>query len=353
MLNIMSINVNGLRASVLTGKSAKNGYGLKNLIEEAKNDDLDIDILCLQELKATSTEIDNAISYLEIDSDRFYMAEDLDKKGHAGVGIAVLNQSIEVLDVRTPFDDINNFPQRQQIKSSGRWIEVDIKTSRNNLVTIICAYIHHADSPTATRKATKSELESGSKKDVLIGREISKTTMNNKHLFMQNITNRIRHLNSQNKRIIMVGDFNIAHHKIDIKNADGNKTKAGFLPQERAWLDLWFNEDVDISKTIDKYKFDKNIDYQSPKECEVEFKRGYLGLIDICRKLWGASENSRTYTWWTYMGRAFDNDAGWRIDYHAISKDLEKYALKAKVYKQPSYSQRYTDHAGVLVSYDL
>lgn len=353
-IKVASINVNGIRAATLTGKSAKFGYGLKEWIQSSKPD-----VIAIQELKAIEEEIEPVLDYLEIPSENFYMQSDLIKKGHAGVAVAVLSPNIKTINVNTPFEGIK---KTEQYLTSGRWIELDLnvedftKNSEIRELTLISAYIHHADSPTATRKASKSELEKGSKKDVLVSREFSETTMNNKHNFMKLLTERIRELSSKN--LIIAGDYNIAHQNCDIKNYSGNQTKAGFLPEERAWLDLWLakksknsENDPVLKDAFYTFKYNPKIEYHTPKRCYSEFMEGGLGLHDVCRELWG--KNKTEYTWWTYMGRAFDNNAGWRIDYQFASEHVARCAKTAVVEKQPSYSNRWTDHAPLMVEYNL
>src|SRR5699024_1147434 len=78
----------------------------------------------------------------------------------------------------------------------------------------------------------------------------------------------------------LTGDINIAHTEWDIKNWKGNRKSAGFLPEERAYLDRLMEEH---------------------------------GWVDVHRTLHG--DGPGPYTWWSQRGKAFDNDAGWRIDY--------------------------------------
>ena len=57
------------------------------------------------------------------------------------------------------------------------------------------------------------------------------------------------------------------------------------------------------------------------------------------------------YTWWSYRGRAFDNDAGWRIDYHAAAPGLAQRATAARVERAAEHTGRWSDHAPVTVTY--
>lgn len=115
----------------------------------------------------------------------------------------------------------------------------------------------------------------------------------------------------------VAGDFNIAHTEADLKNWRGNKKTSGFLPEERAWLtDLYTDEFVDVVRAL-------HPDQDGP------------------------------YSWWSYRGKAFDNNAGWRIDVHMATPSLAQTARDAHVEKDPSYDTRMSDHAPVTVTYDI
>ena len=59
------------------------------------------------------------------------------------------------------------------------------------------------------------------------------------------------------------------------------------------------------------------------------------------------------FTWWSWRGKAFDNDAGWRIDYQLATPDLADAAVSATVDRAATYAERFSDHAPVVVEYDL
>jgi exodeoxyribonuclease-3 len=120
------------------------------------------------------------------------------------------------------------------------------------------------------------------------------------------------------REVVVMGDWNIAHAEIDLKNWRTNQKNSGFLPEERAWLSQVFDE---------------------------------AGYVDVQRKL--DPQGPGPYTWWTYRGQAFDNDAGWRIDYQITTPGLADRAIEAKVERAASYETRWSDHAPVTVVYDL
>ncbi|MBQ0925036.1 exodeoxyribonuclease III [Saccharopolyspora endophytica] len=122
---------------------------------------------------------------------------------------------------------------------------------------------------------------------------------------------------SAGREAVVCGDWNIAHREVDLKNWKANQKSAGFLPEERAWL------------------------------TEV-FESGYT---DVVRNL--HPEGPGPYSWWSYRGKAFDNDSGWRIDYQVATPGLAERATTAVVERAPSYDKRWSDHAPVTVAYDF
>ncbi|MEV1078411.1 exodeoxyribonuclease III [Streptomyces sp. NPDC050211] len=117
------------------------------------------------------------------------------------------------------------------------------------------------------------------------------------------------------REVLVCGDWNIAHQQADLKNWRGNTKNSGFLPEEREWLSSVFDEYVDVVRAL-------HPDVEGP------------------------------YTWWSYRGRAFDNDAGWRIDLAVASDGLAKRAVKAFVERAASHEERWSDHAPVTVVFE-
>jgi exodeoxyribonuclease-3 len=114
------------------------------------------------------------------------------------------------------------------------------------------------------------------------------------------------------RHYVICGDWNIAHKKIDIKNWRGNQKNSGFLPEERAWMSEVF---------------------------------GPVGLADAFRHV---DQREEQYTWWSNRGRAWDNNTGWRIDYHVTTPAMAKLARRAEIYKD----ERFSDHAPLILDYD-
>ncbi|WP_055586056.1 exodeoxyribonuclease III [Streptacidiphilus griseoplanus] len=119
------------------------------------------------------------------------------------------------------------------------------------------------------------------------------------------------------QEVLVCGDWNIAHREADLRNWRANQKSSGFLPEERAWL----------TRVLD------------------------AGYVDVVRRLHPETEGP--YTWWSYRGRAFDNDSGWRIDYQFATPGLAERAVRAQVERAASYDTRWSDHAPVTAVYDL
>ena len=115
------------------------------------------------------------------------------------------------------------------------------------------------------------------------------------------------------RELILVGDINIAHKEIDLKNWKGNQKNSGFLPEERAWMTSLFDE---------------------------------IGLVDVFRTL---NPHPEQYTWWSNRGQARANNVGWRLDYHLATPDIAALARKEHIY----LDERFSDHAPLTIDYDF
>lgn len=117
------------------------------------------------------------------------------------------------------------------------------------------------------------------------------------------------------RRVVVAGDWNIAPDERDIKNWKGNLKNAGFLPHEREWVAA----------------------------------RLSAGWVDVAREHHG--DVAGPYAWWSWRGKAFDNDAGWRIDYHLASPALAAQATSTVVDRADAYDLRWSDHAPVTAEF--
>jgi len=92
-------------------------------------------------------------------------------------------------------------------------------------------------------------------------------------------------LRDQGRGLIITGDFNTAHNEIDLKNPGPNSKRSGFLPVEREVLDRMIQ----------------------------------MGYVDTFRHF---HPDTVKYSWWSYRFNARKNNAGWRIDYFFVTRDL-------------------------------
>ena len=116
---------------------------------------------------------------------------------------------------------------------------------------------------------------------------------------------------SDAKKVILMGDFNIAHQEIDLARPKENVKNVMFT----------FPEREKISKLI-----------------ETDF-------IDTFRHL---NKNSQEYSWWAYYRNLRERNIGWRIDYVFVSKLLEKSLKNALILKGVTGS----DHCPVGIDLD-
>jgi exodeoxyribonuclease-3 len=170
----------------------------------------------------------------------------------------------------------------------GRYIEVDVDLGAAG-VTVASVYVQTGEA------GTDRQLE--------------------KERFMAALAQRMAAMNGDGRDAVVCGDWNIAHTENDIKNWRGNVKKSGFLPAERQWL----------SDLLDS------------------------GWVDVVRVL--HPDVAGPYSWWSWRGRAFDNDAGWRIDYQLATRPLAARARAARVERADAYALRWSDHAPVTVEY--
>jgi len=112
--------------------------------------------------------------------------------------------------------------------------------------------------------------------------------------FFRNFFDYCERLRVEGKKLVICGDYNIAHKEIDLAKPKENKDVSGFLPVEREWLD----------------------------------KIVSLGYVDTFRIF---NNNPDQYTWWSMQTRARDRNIGWRIDYHFVTEDLKDNVKNAEI----------------------
>jgi exodeoxyribonuclease-3 len=271
---IASVNVNGIRAAYRKG--------MDEWLVDRKPD-----IVAVQEVRAERSDIDALV-----DSSWHVVNDEATAKGRAGV--AILSRT-EPVDVRTAFgaDDFD---------SAGRWIEADFRIN-GVTVTVVSCYVHSGEVD------TPKQVE--------------------KYKFLDAFESRLAELGANGVNALVMGDLNVGHRTLDIKNWKGNTKKAGFLPAEREYFDRIVGAEGDAA-----------------------YNAGAgLGWIDLGRRF--AGEVPGPYTWWSQRGQAFDTDTGWRIDYHLASPALAPTALNYAIDKAGSWDTRWSDHAPVVIDYDI
>ncbi|MDO4919329.1 exodeoxyribonuclease III [Kocuria sp.] len=210
-------------------------------------------------------------------------------KGRAGVAIATRRDAFE--GALLPTASRVGIGE-DYFDHAGRWIENDVTLPNGETLTLVSAYVHSG--------------------------EVDTPKQADKYRFMDAMLTRLPQLASGSDHALVVGDLNVGHTERDIKNWKGNVKNAGFLPEERAYFDRFF---------------------------------GDVGYVDVARAL--AGDVAGPYTWWSYRGKAFDTDAGWRIDYHMATPGLAARAESATVDRAGSYDTRFSDHAPLVVDYRL
>ncbi|KAB7791379.1 exodeoxyribonuclease III [Bifidobacterium leontopitheci] len=285
MITITTTNVNGIRAAKRKG------------LPDWAYDNAP-DVWCMQEVRAPQPDVDAIMGelaerYVEADAaagpdDVTAMNEVCRVKGRAGVALLA---DLPVTARRY------GLPGLGEDVDSGRWIEADVRTPQGYEITVASVYVHsgNADDPVKMRQ---------------------------KYRFLDAMNERLAALRDEaargGRQSVLCGDYNIAHTPLDIKNAKANVKHAGFLPEERAYMDHWL---------------------------------GDLEFVDVMRAL--AGDIDGPYTWWSQRGRAFDNNVGWRIDYQLATPELAETARGFVIDKAPSYDARWSDHAPLTIRYDV
>lgn len=228
-MKLISWNVNGLRASW--------DKGFYKFFEDQKPD-----VLCLQEIKIQEHQLldhqKNPFKYHAV----WHPAE---KPGYSGVSVYSKKEPLSV----TKGIGISEFD------CEGRVLQIEYKD-----FILINTYF-----PNSQREHARLPY---------------------KIKFNESIQKLCERLVKKGKNIILCGDFNVAHKEIDLKNPKSNTKTAGFLPEERAWMDQFLA----------------------------------AGFVDTFREF---DKEGGNYTWWSYRPGVREKNVGWRIDYHCINEDFK------------------------------
>ncbi len=259
MFRLVSLNLNGIRSAATKG-----------LLPWAEA--LGADCMGVQEIKAQAADIAERYDNMHDMTGYFHFAE---KKGYSGVGIYTRKTPSEVVvGIGSP-----------EFDAEGRYIEARFDTPQRKLSLISCYF------PSGS---------SGEERQLA------------KFRFLALMTPYLQKLKAE-REFILVGDINIAHKEIDLKNWKGNRKNSGFLPEERAWMTHCLDE---------------------------------IGLVDVFRTL---NQKEDQYTWWSNRGQAYAKNVGWRIDYHLATPGIAALARKETIY----LDQRFSDHAPLIIDYEF
>ena len=264
-ITVATINVNGVRAAFRKG--------MADWVSENQPD-----IIALQEVRAETKDLEELFAPL---GEWHILHDAASAKGRAGV--ALLS--------RTPAKASRTTLGPDEFDSAGRWLEADYVFGGKQ-IKVISTYVHSGEVD------TPKQVE--------------------KYKFLEAMTSRMQELIATGQDVVVVGDLNVGHTELDIKNWKGNLKNAGFLPEERAYFDT-------MMKT--------------------------QGWVDLGRE--AHPEQPGPYTWWSFRGQAFDTDAGWRIDYQLATPSLAAKASNYKVHRAAYYDTRWTDHSPVVVEYNI
>lgn len=254
-MKIYSWNVNGLRAV-----SKKGFFEFVN--------DKNPDILCIQETKLQSETLSDELKNIKGYYSYFSFAE---RKGYSGVATYTKERPVSI--------------------KYGIGIERFDKEGRILITEFNDFILFNIYFPNGQRDQERLEY---------------------KLEFYDDLFSYLNNLKLQDKRLIICGDYNIAHKEIDIKNARANEKTSGFLPIERDLID----------------KFISN------------------GYVDTFRAL---HNEEIKYSWWSYRFKARERNAGWRIDYFFVTENLFENIKEADVLNEVMGS----DHCPVSILLDI
>jgi len=254
-MKVISFNANGIRSA------ARKGFYEWMQAQQA-------DFVCIQETKAQTEQLLPELLYFPQD----YYCEYFDavKKGYSGVAIYARKKPLRVVRGL-------NF---NHCDTEGRYIQFDYPK-----LSIVSLYL-----PSGT---------SGEERQII------------KYDFLEYFAKHLLALKTEGRELIICGDYNIAHKKIDLKNWRGNQKNSGFLPEERSWMDQLF---------------------------------GQMGFVDAFRL---RNQEEEQYTWWSNRGQAWAKNVGWRIDYQVITPGLIDSVSTVDIYRE----ERFSDHAPLLIEY--
>lgn len=232
-MRVLSWNVNGIRAV------EKKGFVSWMETESA-------DMVCIQETKARPDQLSPELRGIKDKTGKPYFVywACAKKPGYSGVAIYSRTEPTEVKPLGiAEFDD------------EGRVLQADFKD-----FTLISAYFPNSQ-------------EGGKRLDY-------------KLRFCDEIMKLCKKYRKQKRHFILAGDYNIAHTPLDLARHKENEGNAGYLPEERAWMDAFIA----------------------------------AGFVDTFRHFHPGEAGH--YSWWSFRMNARQRNVGWRIDYHCTDPEF-------------------------------
>lgn len=260
MVKSYSWNVNGLRACAQKG--------LLGWVETS-----DADFICIQEIKLQEPQLTEEFRHpLGRGGKRYHsfwaFAE---RKGYSGTALYALREPVSVSGLGIPEFDLE-----------GRAVAADYGG-----FVLVSAYFPNSQ-------------EAGARLDY-------------KLRFCDAMLKFCERQRAKGKHVVVAGDYNIAHTPIDLARPEQNEGNAGYLPEERAWMDQFTS----------------------------------VGYIDTFR--WFCKEPGH-YSWWSYRApHAREKNVGWRLDYHCVDPEFTPALAAAAIHPEVLGS----DHCPVSLFLDI
>ena len=255
-MKILSYNTNGIRSAI--------NKGFVDFVAAGA-----FDIVCIQETKAEREQV-NTEGFDALGYQHFWHSA-TSKKGYSGVAIfSKIEPSAVIVGMGNARYDVE-----------GRIIRADFGDW-----TLLNCYFP---------SGTSGDERQGVKMD-----------------FLKDFYDFAEKLRETRPKLVIVGDYNIAHTPLDIHNPKGNAKTSGFLPEERDWMTKLF-----ANGFADAFR------HKNPE------------LIE--------------YSWWSTRFNSRASNKGWRIDYQAVTNNLANKIVECRHLNEAVHS----DHCPVLLEIDL
>lgn len=228
-MKLISWNVNGIRAA------QKKGF------IDWMQERTDMDVVCIQETKAHLEQLDDELVNIEGYKSEWFSAE---KKGYSSVSTYSKEHNYEV------------------VKGFGNHFDAEGRVLRHDFKDFTLFNIY---------------FPNGQRGDDRLMYKMD---------FYEYCLELWEGLRKEGKKLVICGDYNTAHHEIDLARPKENSKTSGFLPIEREWMDR-----LEAAGYIDTFR----MFHKQPEE----------------------------YSWWNMRTRARERNVGWRIDYFFVSEELK------------------------------